>query len=171
MASKDITTTKLDVPSGVTLNVSGQTVSVSGPKGKSERTFNLQGVSYKKDGNTLEVTGPLREANTASAHLRNMLAGAATGFSHKMKVIYAHFPISIEVKGGEVLIKNFIGEKQPRRARVVGATKVEAKGADVTVSGPSREDVSQTMANLRSATKIKNRDSRIFQDGIYPVEG
>ena len=29
------------------------------------------------------------------------------------------------------------------------------------------EHVGQTMANLEQATKIKGRDPRVFQDGIY----
>ena len=76
----------------------------------------------------------------------------------------------MEVKGKEMLIKNFLGEKQPRKAKIPGQTKVEVKGQEVTVTGLSKEDVGQTIANIRSATRIRNRDSRVFQDGFYIVE-
>jgi len=88
----------------------------------------------------------------------------------KLKIIYAHFPVSVEIKGKEIMIKNFIGEKQPRRARIMGSTKVESKGTEMNLSGNSKEDIGQTFANIKSATKIRNRDSRVFQDGFYLVE-
>jgi large subunit ribosomal protein L6 len=39
----------------------------------------------------------------------------------------------------------------------------------VTVSGSDREKVGQTAANIEMACKIKKRDRRVFQDGIYIV--
>jgi large subunit ribosomal protein L6 len=171
MASKDITKDSVAVPAGLTVKVEGHDVNVSGAKGKQHMLLNLPGLTIKHSGSNVELEGALREVNTARAHIRNMLHGCVNGYSQKMKVIYAHFPIALEVKGKELVIKNFIGEKQPRKAKIIGDTKVEAKGQDVTVSGPSREHVGQTIANIRQNTKIKGRDSRVFQDGIYPVEG
>ena len=40
-------------------------------------------------------------------------------------------------------------------------------GEDVVVQGPSLEDVSQTAANIELSTKIKNKDQRVFLDGLY----
>ena len=40
---------------------------------------------------------------------------------------------------------------------------------DVTVTGSDREKVGQTAANIERACKIKKRDRRVFQDGIYIV--
>lgn len=160
----------ISIPDGIDVKIAGNSVSVSGPKGKCARTFNLRGIKIEAKGKEIEVAGPLREANTAISHIGNMINGCKEGYSRKLKVIYAHFPISIEIKGKDIAIKNFVGEKQPRKAKICGDTKVESKGTEMTVTGPSIEDVGQTIANIRGATKIKNRDSRIFQDGIYPVE-
>jgi len=159
------------IPEGVNVKVDGMTVEVGGPAGKQSRTFTIRGVKIFMKGKEITVEGPIREANTISAHIANMVNGSKAGYRQKMKIIYAHFPISIEMKGKDIMIKNFIGEKQPRKAHVVGDTKVESKGQEMTISGPSREDVGQTIANVRGATKIKKRDSRVFQDGIYPIEG
>jgi large subunit ribosomal protein L6 len=41
------------------------------------------------------------------------------------------------------------------------------KGQNVRVYGTSLDDVSQTAANIRLACKIRNKDSRVFQDGLY----
>lgn len=108
--------------------------------------------------------------NSVSAHIRNMCEGAKNGYTKKMQVIYAHFPISIEAKGSVLNIKNFLGEKRNREAKIIGATKVEVKGQNVTITGPNKEDVGQTVSNIKTATKIRQRDSRIFQDGLYITE-
>ncbi|MFA4936009.1 MAG: 50S ribosomal protein L6, partial [Candidatus Methanoperedens sp.] len=49
-------------------------------------------------------------------------------------------------------------------------TKVTIKGDQVILNGINKEDVGQTAANIRQATKIKRFDPRVFQDGIYLVE-
>jgi len=159
------------IPDGVDVKLTGSTLEASGPKGKGSRTFSMRGVKISMDGKEIKVEGPMMMANTVEAHIRNILKGCKEGYSRKLKIIYAHFPIAIEIKGREMMIKNFIGEKQPRRAKICGDVKVESKGTEMTVTGASIEDVGQTIANIRTATKIKKRDSRIFQDGIYPVEG
>ena len=41
---------------------------------------------------------------------------------------------------------------------------------DVTVEGINLEDVSQTAANIEQATKVKNKDPRVFLDGLYVYE-
>jgi len=40
-------------------------------------------------------------------------------------------------------------------------------GEDVVVQGPSLEDVSQTAANIELSTRIKDKDQRVFLDGLY----
>ena len=85
-------------------------------------------------------------------------------------MLYSHFPIAVEIKGREILVKNFLGEKQPRKVKIMGTTKVESKGQEMTITGISKEDVGQTIANIKSATRIRNRDSRVFQDGFYVIE-
>jgi large subunit ribosomal protein L6 len=98
-----------------------------------------------------------------------MIVGLTDGFTYNMKIVYAHFPMTVKAAGDKVTIENFLGERHPRTAKIVGDAKVQIKGEDVTVSGINKEDVGQTMANLEQATKIKGRDPRVFQDGIYLI--
>jgi len=164
------------IPDGVTANVSGKKVSVKGPKGSVEREFNVKGLVLKLEGK--EITVAKVEGakigtdilNTVTAHVKNMCEGAKNGYTKKMQVIYSHFPISMEVKGSVFLVKNFLGEKRNREAKIIGATKIEVKGQNVTITGPNKEDVGQTVSNIKTATKIRQRDSRIFQDGLYITE-
>jgi len=84
-----------------------------------------------------------------------------------MKIVYSHFPITDKVEGKNVLIENFQGERAPRISPIKGATKVTVKGDDVIITGPVLTDVSQTAANIQLKSKVKNKDHRVFLDGIY----
>ena len=99
-----------------------------------------------------------------------MTEGLVYGYEYKMKIVYSHFPMSIIVEKGIVNIKNFLGEKFPRKAKIVGDTKVVAKGQEVIVSGIDKEDVGQTASNLEQKSKVKGKDIRRYQDGIYLIE-
>ena len=158
----------IKIPQGLTAKLEGSTLSIKGPNGEVKYAF-PKSVKLVHEGDTLSASGPLNLQNTSLAHMRNMVKGASEGYSHKLKIVFAHFPMSVEIKGPKLIIKNFLGEKQPRNAKIVGSTKIEVKGQEVTVSGCSKEHVGQTIANIRSATKIVGRDSRVFQDGIYPI--
>jgi large subunit ribosomal protein L6 len=160
----------IKLPEKVSVSIDGQKVSVQGPKGKLERNFPIKGMKIEsKDGSVAVMAPSLMLTNTVESHIRNMCTGVTEGYAKKMQVLYSHFPITVEIKGKDILIKNFQGEKRPRRAKIAGATKVEIKGQDVFISGLDKEDVGQTVANLTTAVKIKKRDSRVFQDGMYLV--
>jgi large subunit ribosomal protein L6 len=84
-----------------------------------------------------------------------------------MKIVYSHFPIKASVKGDMFVIENFLGERSPRKTKIVGDTKITIKGDEITLTGINIEDVGQTAANIELATRIKGFDPRVFQDGIY----
>ena len=155
---------------GAKVSAEGNKVTISGAKGTLVRDFNRPDLKLTVANGEIKAEGALMMVNTAEAHIANMMTGVTEGYAQKIKILYSHFPITVEIKGKEMLIKNFLGEKQPRKVKIMGVTKVEAKGQEVNLSGPSKEDVGQTFANIKSATKIRNRDSRVFQDGFYAVE-
>lgn len=165
---------KIEIPAGVAAEVAGGRVRLTGRGVSLERTFS--GVAIEKKENAIEIVAPSKRkvdkalAGTAEAHIRRMLRGLAKDYEARLQVVYSHFPVSIEVKPPGVLIKNFLGEKLPRKAAIVGKTKVEAKGANIVITGPDSEGVGQTAANIMSACRIRHKDRRVFQDGIYPVE-
>ncbi len=140
-------------------------------------SYNSKLTNVKVKGEELEFStvGKATKRKTATmrsimAHVKNAFKGAANNFVKQLQVVYAHFPVSIEAKGKEVIIKNFLGEKLPRKAVIVGDdTKVEIKGQDITVTGSDKYSVGQTANNLTTATHIRKKDRRVFQDGIYPI--
>ena len=166
-------TDEIEVPEKVQVAIDGGHVTVKGPLGEVSRKLLDVNVEVVKQGNSVFVvinTGRAKHRalmGTFGAHIRNMVHGVTEGFECNMKIVYAHFPIKASVKGDTFVIENFLGEKHPRRADIVGKTKVAVKGDQVVVSGLEIEEVGQTAANIERATKIKRLDPRIFQDGIY----
>lgn len=159
----------IEIPKGVSASADAGHIIVKGQKGEVAISFPPKKISVKIDGEKITVTGANVLANTYSAHIRNAFVGVTTGHKQVMRAVFAHFPMKIEVKGDMVHIKNFLGEKTDRLAKIEGKTKVTVKGQDIEIEGPDIYAVGQTAANLRQATKVKTWDDRIFQDGIYKV--
>lgn len=161
----------MEIPKGITVKVDGNKLSVKGPHGEVTRIL-AKGISVKIDGDKIEVITPSKAlSGTNEAILKNMFKGVVEGYSRTFKLLYAHFPITLESKGTDVTIKNFLGEKQARKTKSVGITKIQAKGQAVTISGPDKEAVGQTIANIMTAMRIKDKDGRVFQDGMYETKG
>lgn len=166
----------IEIPQGVNINIDNINVSISGPQGQLQRKLWYPGVAIKKaDSELIVETNILRREQAAilgtyESHLKNMITGVTKGYEYKMKVVYSHFPIQIKTDGNKVIIANFLGEKKARKANILGNTKVTIKGDQVILNGINKEEVGQTAANIRQATKIKRFDPRVFQDGVYLVE-
>lgn len=173
---KGLHTDEIEVPDKVQVAVDGGNVTVKGPNGEVSRRLHDFNVDISKHGNSVFLVNNTGRAKhralmgTFGAHIRNMIHGVTEGFECKMKIVYAHFPIKASVKGDVFVIENFLGEKYPRKADVVGKAKVAVKGDQVVITGADIEEVGQTAANIERATKIRGYDPRIFQDGIYITE-
>jgi large subunit ribosomal protein L6 len=165
---------EIEVPEGVDITLNDE-VNVNGPQGKLSRKFIYPNITIKQEEDkvVLETQFPKKKdkamIGTIRSHITNMIHGVTDGFTYHMKIVYAHFPMTVKVTGNKVTIENFLGERYPRTAKIVGSAKVQVKGEEVTITGINKEDVGQTMANLEQATKIKGRDPRVFQDGIYLI--
>ena len=166
----------VEIPGGVQVELNGSSVRVKGPKGELQRTLKLSRVELKIDAGDIVVRCDMprraekAEVGTFASHVRNMLVGVQEGYEYRLKTVFAHFPIKSTVKGETFLIENFLGERSARKATILAGVKVDVKGDQVTVTGIDLEKVSQTAANIETATHIRNRDIRVFQDGIYIVQ-
>jgi large subunit ribosomal protein L6 len=166
----------VEIPEGVEGILEVRTVTIKGKKGELIRDFSHVPVQIQLEGNkvTVQASWPRKKetalVGTIRSHIENMIKGVTKGFTYKMKIVFSHFPITVKVKGNLLSIENFTGERNPRKAKIMGATKVMVKGEDIILQGISLEDVSQTAANIQNATKIKVKDPRVFLDGIYVYE-
>lgn len=174
--SIDVNMYDLDIPNGVEAGIEGGTLSLKGKFGSAVKKANTRLFTLRIEQRkiTIEITKNkklLRKAELAvqafSSEVRGALDGVQNGIEKKMVVFFAHFPMTIEIKGRTVSIKNIFGEKIPRVTQIVGDTKVEVKGQEVIVKGVDPYDVGQTVANLRKLCYARGHDTRVFQDGLY----
>ncbi|MFW9787093.1 MAG: 50S ribosomal protein L6 [Candidatus Thorarchaeota archaeon] len=166
---------RIEIPSECKLSLEDKTVTVSGPMGSLERSFPEPQTKIKTEGNELIVTTHINRkrskalVGTVVAHVRNMFIGVQHGYEYELKIVYSHFPITVEVKDKIVIIKNFIGERGVRTARLIGDVQVRTTEDEVFISGIDIEHVSQSAANIQQACKIRDKDRRVFLDGIYVI--
>ena len=166
----------VELAEGVTGTVSGRVLTIKGPLGTVRKRFDKIHVNIEvKSGkvNIMPFTGRKKDvvtSNTMSSLVRNMVTGVTKGYTYKLKIVFAHFPVTVKVKGNKVNVENFVGERSARITDIIGDCKVSVEGDDIIIKGVSLEDVGQTSANLEQATKIKRKDQRIFLDGIYVYE-
>lgn len=166
----------VEIPEGVTAAMEGTAFVVEGPKGKLIRDMRYPGIDITCDGAVFTVTTASTRkkisamVGTYAALARNMCVGVTEGYEYKMKVVYSHFPIQLKKTDTALEIVNFLGEKQPRIAKISEGVKVSTGSDEVTVSGIDKELVGTTAARIERATHVRNRDPRVFQDGIYIIE-
>jgi len=173
MSTEQTLQQSVKLPEGVTASLEGRSFAVKGKLGTVRKDFARINVDLQVEGGSVLIK-PFSArkkdstvSNTVHSIVRNMVKGVTHGYTYRLKVVYAHFPISVKTKGDTVVVENFVGERSPRVSRIIGDCKVTTEGDDVVVKGVSLEDVGQTSANLELATKIKRKDQRIFLDGIY----
>ena len=164
---------EIQIPDGVKVNLKGSMLHVQGPLGHVYKNFKKIPVVIEINDNKiiLKQMGERKKhraiLNTANSIIQTLCAGVVDGFTIKMKIVYSHFPITVKTEGKKILIENFQGERAPRVSMIRGDTKVDVKGDDVIITGPVLTDVSQTAANVELKSKVKNKDHRVFLDGIY----
>jgi len=166
---------KISIPDGVTVTIENENIVVKGEKGELTRSFSHPKIKITVNGNIIEISSydVLKKEKaligTYIAHIKNMIKGVTNGFEYKMKTVFSHFPIKTSVEKNQFIIQNFLGERSARRAKIIDGVEVEAKGENITVTGIDKEKVGQTVANIERATRVKNRDIRVFQDGVYRI--
>tara|TARA_B100001750_G_scaffold87861_1_gene69318 strand:- start:395 stop:952 length:558 start_codon:yes stop_codon:yes gene_type:complete len=167
---------ELEIPEGVTVTYNKPMINVEGPLGKTWKSFKKIPVTIEvKDGKVFFKAQGTRDKNraimnTSRSLIRNLCEGVVEGYTIKMKIVFSHFPITVKVDGKTVLIENFQGERAPRKTKVWGDTKVVPKGDDVIITGHVLTDVSQTAAEIENGSRVKNKDHRVFLDGVYKFE-
>ena len=168
-----MTETAIEIPDEVSAEVSNLDLTVEGPNGSVTRTLWYPSVSVSVEGDEVVITADADDAKTNAtvgtfeSHVSNMIHGVTEGWEYEMEVYYAHFPMQVDVDGDEVVIENFLGERSERRTPLRGDTEVQVDGEVVTLSGPSKEDVGQTAADIEQLTRVTDKDNRVFQDGVY----
>ena len=167
---------KIKIPQDIEVVVDDETVKVKGEKGSVEKKFYHPKIELKKSDNEIVMVSKndtkkvLATMGTWKSHLKNLFKGVTEGFEYKMKISYVHFPMNVAVEENRVVIKNFLGQKSPRYAKILEGVDVKIDGDEIILKGIDREKVGQTAGNIENATRLlKKRDRRKFSDGIFIV--
>ncbi len=164
---------EIKIPEGIEVKINDSELSVKGSEGENKKIFNLTNLTFEIDGdqirfgNEKSTKNEKKKMNTIASHIKNMIQGVQKKFEYKMKICFNHFPFTINMNGKNVLIKNFLGEKIDRSCKICKNADVKIDKEIVTIVSCDKEAAGQTAANFETVTKVKNRDRRVFQDGIF----
>lgn len=166
----------IEIPNKVEASLDGNTLKVKGPEGEviKELRIGKVGVSINEGKIILEnkksTKNEKKLMNTAVSHIKSMIKGVQKKFEYHLKICYVHFPFTLKMEGKKAIIKNFLGEKVDRIFTLPEGVDVEVKKEIIIVKSPDKYLAGQASASFETATRVKGRDRRIFQDGIYITE-
>ncbi len=166
---------EIEIPADVeaTLN---SFLHIKGPKGELNRRFSPIIKIEVKDKKIIVSALQARKKEkkllyTTKGHIKNMIQGVKECFVYTLQICSVHFPIAVSVDKEKnlMIIKNFLGETKERTAKILPGVSVRIEKDIVTVESCDKEKAGQTAANIETATKIKAKDRRVYQDGIFII--
>lgn len=168
---------EIELPQGVDARMEDQLMNIKGPKGELSKKLIHPLISINVEQNKIKLKierSAKREkkmVGTFKAHINNMIKGVTQGHFYKMKICSGHFPMTVSVVGEEFIIKNFFGERKPRKLRIKQSVSVKVEGDIITIESPDKEAAGQTAGSIEELCKKKRSkfDKRIFQDGIFII--
>jgi large subunit ribosomal protein L6 len=142
----------IDIPSGVTVNIAGETVTVKGPKGELSRSLPTE-MLINLEGNTLTVNRPSESKKHRSYHgltrslIANMVEGVSRGFEKTLEIVGVGYRAE---KAGEKLVLR-IGFSHPVEVTPLPGVTLSVEGNNrIKVSGINKEDVGEMAAEIRA---------------------
>lgn len=164
---------EIEIPEGIEVEIAKMgEVKIKGPKGEAIKLLKHPKVSISKKENKIKIAslGSRHEkkiVNTFKAHIHNLMKGVKELYVYELKICSGHFPITVEMKDNKLIVKNFLGGKIAKQAKILPNVKVVLKGDIITIESTNKESAGETASNIERSTRIVNRDRRRFQDGIY----
>mmetsp|Transcript_35943 Transcript_35943/g.41007 ORF Transcript_35943/g.41007 Transcript_35943/m.41007 type:complete len:195 (+) Transcript_35943:98-682(+) len=182
-----LATRRILVPENVEVCIQSRVVTVTGPRGKLQRNFKHVNMDLRVVGGSDEEKNKkfvqldmwfasrkqLACVRTICSHIDNMFVGVTRGFLYKLRFVYSHFPINVTMAGGNVEIRNFLGEKRVRKVKLpegVEYVRTASVKDQIELAGNDIVAVSLTAAKIQQATNVRHKDLRKFLDGIYVSE-
>jgi large subunit ribosomal protein L6 len=142
----------ISVPSGVEINIDGQTVSVKGPKGELSRTLHRE-VIVRREGAEVLVERPSDSPEHRSLHglsrtlVANMVEGVTTGFTKILEIVGVGYRAETKPFG----LTLALGYSHPIDYRAPEGIALRAiNPTTVEVAGSNKEVVGQVAAEIRS---------------------
>lgn len=162
----------IQIPSGVTITVDSDVITVEGAKGKLT-VPHLSDVTVKAEGGTATVTRKDDERIAKAQHglqralLANAVEGITKGFERKLEVN----GVGYRVTGGGQEIELSLGFSHPVKYRAQEGVQLTLNKMEITVNGIDKQKVGQTAAEIRALKKpepykgkgIKYADEQILR--------
>ena len=140
------------VPSGVKININGETVTVSGPKGELSRTLPAD-MLIGLEGETLTVSRPSDSKKHRAYHgltrslLANMVEGVSKGFEKTLEIVGVGYRAE---KVGDKLVFR-IGYSHPVEVTPLPGIALDVEGNNrIKVTGINKEVVGEMAAEIRA---------------------
>lgn len=168
-----MTRIELPIPENVSVTSDHLDLVVEGPEGTVRRQLWFPDITVNVADEAVVIESEQEDAKTTAtigtfeSHVENMFHGVTEGWEYEMEAVYAHFPMQLRVEGDDVIVENFLGERAARSTTIHGDTEVDIDGESLTIRGPDKEAVGQTAADIEQLTRIRDKDTRVFQDGVY----
>jgi len=166
----------VDLPSGVTASVSGQTVEVKGPKGV--RSFTAtDDVTLTIEDNAVSVTprGKSKRAKQqwgmSRTQIQNLVTGVTDGFKKELEINGVGYRAQLQ---GNVLKLNLGYSHDVDFVVPDGVTVTAPKPTIVIVEGNDQQQVGQVAANIREWRKpepYKGKGIKYVDEYIFRKEG
>jgi len=144
----------IQIPSGVTITVGDDSITVVGPKGQLV-VPHLSDVTVAIDGENAVVTRKDDQRIAKAQHglqralLNNAVEGVTKAFEKKLEVNGVGF----RVEGGGKEINMALGFSHPVKYTAREGINLEVNKMEITVSGIDKQMVGQTAAEIRSLKK------------------
>lgn len=160
------------IPSGVTITVDPDTITVNGPKG-SLTQFTMPGVTVTQEDGSVVVTRENDEPKNRAKHglmralINNMVIGVTTGFSKKLEINGVGYRVAQAGNG----LKLNLGYSHDINFSLPEGVLAAVEQNTITVSGISKQQVGQVASEIRALRKpepykgkgIKYADERIIR--------
>ncbi len=168
-------TEEIQLPQGIQASIENNLVSIKGPKGESSKKLVHPLASISIEQNSIKIRTAKNTkrdkkiVGTFKAHIRNMIKGVTNVHFYTLKICSGHFPMNVSVAKDEFIIKNFFGERTPRKLKIKHGVIIKIDGNIITVESVDKESAGQTAGSIENICR-KGRtkfDKRVFQDGIF----
>jgi large subunit ribosomal protein L6 len=142
------------VPSGVTITVDPDTITVAGPKGTLNQ-FTMPGITVKQEENQVIVARANDEPQNRSKHglmrslVNNMVVGVSQGFSKQLELNGVGFRVAL---AGNGLRFNLGFSHEVNYTLPAGVTATVEQNI-ITISGIDKQQVGQVAAEIRALKK------------------
>lgn len=172
---KQLITESIEIPQGITCEYIEKTIFCKKDSLTLSRKIDIPKISVEVKGDSIILKSEKANKNERKIissylkHIQNMFKGLNEKFTYKLEACNVHFPMTLKIERNKLVINNFLGEKTPRYAEILPNVDVQIKGTSITITSHDKESAGQTLANFERSTKVKGRDRRIFQDGIFLI--